>query len=313
MSNNHSSLWVERYRRHSLDQYVFNNPVHEKIVNGFLQTKTIPHLLLSGIRGTGKTTLANIIIDGIGIDRSQDLLVINGSDENSVDTVREKIINFVSTYGSSDFKVVLCEEFDYFSQNGQAILRRVLEEREAEARFIFTANYGHKILPEMHSRVQELTFDPPPKAFVMETVLDILLSEAVTFEVADVKQHIEAGYPDIRKIINQMQLYTIDGTLYPINKSASHDFVKTVVSTLEQGSWKELRGAISRSDDIQWDSFYRTVYETVDVVPAFRDDSDKWGEAVVVVAEHLDRHTRSSDPEITAMSMIVRLEQIAGT
>jgi replication factor C small subunit len=146
-------LWTEKYRPSTIDNYVFRDDTQREQVRTWIESKTIPHLLFSGAAGVGKTTLAKILINSLGVN-TYDILEINASRDNNVETVREKIIGFVSTMPFGEFKVVLLDEADYLSPNAQAILRGVMETYASSARFILTCNYPNKVIPALHSRCQ---------------------------------------------------------------------------------------------------------------------------------------------------------------
>ena len=146
-------LWTEKYRPNDIDGYVFRDEEQKAQVKTWIDSKSIPHLLFSGAPGVGKTTLAKILIKQLEID-DFDVLEINASRENSIDTIRDKITGFVQTMPFGDFKVVLLDEADYISPNGQAALRGVMETYHASARFILTCNYPNRVIPALHSRCQ---------------------------------------------------------------------------------------------------------------------------------------------------------------
>ena len=144
-------LWVEKYRPKNLDGYVFRDEHQRKQAKLWVKEKSIPHLLFSGAAGIGKTTMAKILINELGIEEF-DVLEINASRTNSVEDVRDKIVNFVQMIPFGDFKIVLLDEADYLSPNAQAALRGVMEEYHTTSRFILTCNYPNRIIPALHSR-----------------------------------------------------------------------------------------------------------------------------------------------------------------
>ena len=196
-----NSLWVESYRPVTLENYVGNEHLKEK-VSGYLETGDVPHLLLYGRAGTGKTTLAKLIVKSMDCD----YMVINASDENNVETVRNKVKGFASSMGFKKYKIIILDEFDYMSQNAQAILRNLMETFSQHCRFILTCNYVEKVIDPIQSRCQTFQIIPPTKKDVAVQISKILSSEEVTFQPKDLVPIIDAGYPDIRKIINTCQL-----------------------------------------------------------------------------------------------------------
>ena len=195
-----NSLWVESYRPTKLVDYVGNAHLKSKI-EGYLETGDVPHLLLHGRAGTGKTTLAKLIVKSVDCD----YMVINASDENNVDTVRNKVKNFASSMGFKKWKIVILDEFDYMSPNAQAILRNLMETFSQHCRFILTCNYVEKVIDPIQSRCQSFQIVPPTKKDVAIQISKILGAEGVEFEPKDLVPIIDAGYPDIRKIINTCQ------------------------------------------------------------------------------------------------------------
>jgi replication factor C small subunit len=309
MADKHA-LWVEKYRPKTLDEYIFHDPAHEKAFRGMVDNKTIPHLLLSGVQGAGKTTIAHILINALDIDET-DLLIINASDENNVDTVRERVKSFVTTYAMGDFKVVLMEEADYMSMNGQAILRRLMEDYANEARFILTCNYEHKIIPALKSRcgAGHFRFKAPNRDDVTEFVAKILLTEKVNFNIELLDKYVAAGYPDIRAIIGMLQKNTHDKKLHALTESTDGDYKFQLLDLLERGDWvgaRKLTCANVAAEE--WDDVFTFLYENIDRCPTF--SKEKWEEGIVIINDHMIKHTFASDPELNAAALWIRLGQV---
>ena len=175
-----NSLWVEKYRPTKLDNYIGNSHLKEKVSN-YLKSGDVPHLLFFGKAGTGKTTLAKLIVKSIDCD----YMIINASDENNVDTVRNKVKSFASTVGFKDLKVIILDEFDYMTPNAQAILRNLMETFSKHCRFILTCNYVEKIIDPIQSRCQTFQIVPPSKKEVAVQLDKILKSEDIKYDVKD--------------------------------------------------------------------------------------------------------------------------------
>jgi replication factor C small subunit len=202
------SLWVEKYRPQTLADYVGNETIKETIQQ-YLDNNDIPHLLFYGKAGTGKTTLAKLIVNTIKCDH----MIINASDENNVDTVRNKVKNFASSVGFAGFKVVILDEFDYMTPNAQAILRNLMETFSKHCRFILTCNYLEKIIDPIQSRCQSFAITPPTKKDVAIQVAKILDTEGIKYDLKNVADIISSYYPDIRRVLNTCQLQSVKGEL----------------------------------------------------------------------------------------------------
>ena len=223
-----NSLWTESYRPTKLADYIGNEHLKSK-VEGYLESGDIPHLLLYGKAGTGKTTLAKLIVNSIDCD----MMIINASDENNVETVRTKVKNFASSMGFKPFKIVILDEFDYMTANAQAILRNLMETFSQHCRFILTCNYVEKVIEPIQSRCQTFQIVPPTKKDVAIRISQILKDQNIKFELKDLVPVIDAAYPDIRKIINTCQLNSIKGELkVDVQNLLENDYKTKIVDIL---------------------------------------------------------------------------------
>ena len=202
------SLWVEKYRPTDLTTYIGNEHLKSK-VSVYLESEDVPHLLLYGKAGTGKTTLAKIVTNNIDCD----YLYINASDENNVDNVRTKIKNFASSVGFKSLKVIILDEADFLTPNAQAALRNLMETFSKHTRFILTCNYVERIIDPIQSRCQSFKIVPPSKKEVAQQMVNILDKEGCLYKLNDIAMIVTAGYPDIRRVINSAQRQVVDGKL----------------------------------------------------------------------------------------------------
>lgn len=303
-------VWAEKYRPKSLDEYVFQNESHKQSFEKFIEQKSIPHLLFSGVQGSGKTALAKILMSSFDLDES-DLLIINASEENNVDTMRTKIKDFISTFALSGFKVVLLDEADGISPAGQGALRAMMIDYIDNARFILTCNYEHKIIPALKSRIQEFHFKSPDPTDVTETVTKILLKEKVKFDLDLVDKYVSVYYPDIRKIITALEGNTHNGVLtQPTVAKKNEDYRFKLIDLLESNDWEGARKVCCENvAKEEWEDVYRFLYDNLHKVPKFKKQ-DKWSQGIVTIAEYLYRHPLCADPEINAAAMFIALGMI---
>lgn len=306
---NKNALWVEKHRPKSIDDYVFQNDSHRKSFLSMIEQKDIPNILLSGVAGSGKTTMARILVSSLGLDAS-DLLIINASDENNVDTVREKIKNFVTTFGFGDKKIIQLEEADYLTPNSQAVLRILMEDYTDVARFILTCNYENKLIPAIKSRCQTFRFKEMNKNHIAEYIAKILINENITFELDTLDAFIDVGYPDIRKIVNLIQQHSISGVLNTPHSEKDSDYKFELLELLKVGDWGRIRELLCANVVAEeWEGVYRFLYESLDKCSVFSNKKN-WEEGIIIIAEHLEKHTIVADPEINASAMFIRLGQI---
>ena len=300
-------LWVEKYRPNTVDGYVWRDDNQRKQVNGWIKSKSIPHLLFSGSAGIGKTTLAKLLLNEIGIE-DYDILEINASRDNDVDNVRNKIINFVQMIPFGPFKVVLLDEADYLSLAAQAVLRGVMEQYHETARFILTCNYPNKIIPALHSRCQGFHFEKIDSTEFTARVATILVEENVEFDLDTLDTYVKATYPDLRKCINTLQMNSSEGKLAtPSNDVSGNEWRFDAINMFKAGKIGEARKFVCskiRADEI--DEMYRWLYDNVEV---FGDETAQ-DTAILIIKQGLVDHALVIDPEINLAATLVRLARI---
>lgn len=304
-------IWTERYRPKTVDQYVFHDASQRAAFTKFINEKTIPHLLLSGVQGSGKTTIAQILIRAMDVDDT-DVLVINASDERGIDTFRDAVKNFASSISMGAFKIVHLEEADMLTPPAQAALKRFMEEVHETVRFILTCNHENKIIAPIKSRCQHFHFKAGDKNDIAEYLVTILASEGVKFDLDLLDKYIAYGYPDIRKIVNSLQQNSIGGVLHPPHaESDDGDYKFKLIDFIEADKWNDARKLIcSAVTNDEWENVYRFLYENIHRAPSFAKNRDKWEEAIVIIAEHLYKHSIVGDPEINMAAMMIRIGQL---
>jgi DNA polymerase III delta prime subunit len=301
--NVNNSLWVEKYRPRKLSEYVGNEHLKEK-VSGYLETSDVPHLLFFGKAGTGKTTLAKLIVNSIECDH----IIINASDENNVDTVRNKVKNFASSMGFKKWKIVILDEFDYMTPNAQAILRNLMETFSQHCRFILTCNYVEKVISPIRSRTQEFQIVPPTKKDVAVQISQILGKEDIKFQPTTLVPIIDSSYPDIRKIINTCQLNSSKGELKLDTSSIMDSDIKTKVVDILKSSdskpnkWKNIRQAVADSRIQDFTELYSYLYEKIDEYGGSNTSN-----IILILSESQHKDALVVDKEITFMSCIIQI------
>lgn len=302
------ALWVEKYRPKSIDGYVFRDNQQRKQVETWIKDKSIPHLLLSGSAGIGKTTLAKILINELGIEE-YDVLEINASRTNSVDDVRDKITNFVQMIPFGPFKVVLLDEADYLSPNAQAALRGVMEEHHSTARFILTCNYPNRIIPALHSRCQGFHVERTDITEYTARVATVLVEENVEFDLETLDLYVKAAYPDLRKCLQLLQQNSQDGKLISPNQEDSGvaDWKFDMIALFNAGKINEARKLLCgklRAEEME--EVYRWLYDNITI---FGDDT-KQIQAILIIKQGLVDHTLISDPEINLAATLAKLSRL---
>ena len=296
------SLWVEKYRPKDLSTYVGNEHLKEK-VKVYLESEDVPHLLLFGKAGTGKTTLAKIVVNNIDCD----YMYINASDENKVDDVRNKIKTFASSVGFKSLKVIILDECDYLTPNAQAALRNLMETFSRHCRFVLTCNYVERIIDPIQSRCQSYKVVPPSKKEVAQQMVNILKEENCQFELDDIALIVNAGYPDIRRVINSAQRQIIDGKLTIDTSSViQNNYKLQLLEMLSNGSkLNDIRKLIADNSISDYSELFRLLYDEVD-----NYGKGKQAECIMNIAEAQFQDVNVVDKEINFMSLIIRIMRI---
>lgn len=303
-------LWVEKYRPKKTTEYVFRDEKQKKQVRSWIDSEAIPHLLFSGVQGSGKTTLARVLLQELDVDWG-DVLEMNGSTENSVDDVRNKISNFATTMGFGDFRYILLDEADYLTPNAQAALRGVMEKYSNSCRFLLTCNYPHKIIPAIHSRCQGFHIEKLDKNEFVARVATILLTESIEMEIDTLDTYVNASYPDMRKCINMCQMNSQSGTLEKPGEgeTSESDYKLEMVALFKEGMYKKARTLIcSQVAQEEYEDIYRFCYENLQY---WGETDEQQNECVLIIRNGLVKHTSVADAEINLSATLIELEGVA--
>ena len=304
-------LWTEKYRPNDIDGYVFRDDEQKAQVKTWIDSKSIPHLLFSGAPGVGKTTLAKILIKQLEID-DFDVLEINASRENSIDTIRDKITGFVQTMPFGDFKVVLLDEADYISPNGQAALRGVMETYHASARFILTCNYPNRVIPALHSRCQGFHIEKVDKTEFTARIATVLVAENVELDIETLDTYVRSTYPDLRKCLNLCQMNSTGGKLTNVkgDEGNTSDWRVDAVNLFKAGKIvdaRKLMCATVRPEEME--DVFRWMYDNLELFSSTPEGQDS---AIMAIRTGLVNHSFVADAEINLSATMVELSQING-
>lgn len=309
LNHNVNQLWVEKYRPKKIEDYVFRDEKQKRQIKGWINAGITPHLLLSGIQGIGKTTLAKLIFNELEIPKA-DVLELNASDESGVDTIRDKVGNFVKTMPFGDFRYVLLDEADYLSPNSQAALRGLMEQFSQTSRFILTCNYPHKVIPALHSRCQGFHLTELDQMDFKVRAATVLANENVVFDEDTLDTFIRATYPDMRKCLNMLQQNVDSNHLYlPEEKDSSNnsDYRLQMVELFKSGKINEARKLVcSQARPEEFEDIYKFLYQNIELW----GNEQKQEEAILVIRDGIYRHAFVADAEINLAATLIELARI---
>lgn len=303
-------LWVEKYRPKSVDGYVFVDQSQREQVEAWIRDGSIPHLLLSGSAGTGKTTLAKLLIHQLGIEE-YDVMYANGSKEARKVEWVDRLISFCQTMPFGKFKVVLIDEADYMNKDSvQPALRNLMEDYSETVRFVLTCNYPHKIIPPIHSRCQGFHIVKTDHTEFTARVATVLVTEGVEFDLDTLDSYVKATYPDLRKCLNLVQLNSQTGRLNPpgLADRSARDWKLECVDLFKRGQVRAARTMICQnSTPEEAEEIFRWMYDNLDL---WGDTPERQDQAVIIIRNGLVNHNSVADVEINLSATLIELTQI---
>ena len=293
------TLWIEKYRSTTLEQYIGNETIKARIAD-CIAKNDIPHFIFSGTAGTGKTTLAKLIVGNIKCD----YIYLNASDENGIDVIREKVKGFASSASFQPIKIVILDEADFLTQPAQAALRNIIEEYSSNTRFVLTCNYIERLIEPLQSRCEIHILKPPSKGEVAKHVCtNILDVEEVTYNIQDVALLIKEHYPDVRSIIKNLQAGTADNKFVWV--ALNTDWLSKLVEVLsskDKKAWYTIRQLVA---DAQVDDFQVAYRYMFDNLAKFSNGHD--AEISIILDDFIWRGGVVPDKEINFAACIAKI------
>lgn len=302
------NLWTEKYKPKTISEYVFKNEKQKRQVQEWISSGALPHILLSGSPGTGKTTLAEVLLNELNVDKF-DIKIVNASRDNSIDFIRDTITNFVETAGYGKMKYVLLDEADFLSINAQSVLRHMMSEYSNSVRFILTCNYPHKIIPALHSRTEmgKMHIDKLDRDEFTLRVCNILLKENIDFDMAVVDEIVIKTYPDLRRAIGLAQANSYDGKLHiPEQTEDVSDYKIDMLALFRAGKYREARELIcSQIAPEEYEDIYRFMYQNLEI---WGEEENVQNKCILIIRDGLVKHTSCADAELNLSATLVELE-----
>lgn len=303
-------LWVEKYRPKTASDYVFVDDTQKEQVASWIKNKTIPHLLFSGSPGTGKTTLSKVLINELGIDE-YDVMFANGSKEARKVEWVDKLISFCQTMPYGDLKVVLIDEADYMNPNSvQPALRNLMEDYSETVRFILTCNYPNKIIPPIHSRVQQMHIVKTDQVEFTARAATVLVSENIEFDIDTLDTYVKATYPDLRKCLQLLQQNSTSGTLTApsVTDKSVGDWKLDAVTLFKEGKLREGRTLIcQQSTPEEAENIFRWMYDNLDL---WATDVERQDQAIIIIRNGMANMPLVADQEINLSATLSELCQL---
>ena len=305
-------LWSEKYRPRHIKDYVFKDTKQKKQIEQWISSGALPHMLLSGSPGTGKSTLMKVLLNELNVDPF-DVLEVNASKDNGVDFIREKITNFSETMGVGEMRYIFLDEADGLSPVAQGVLRGTLEKYASSVRFLLTCNYPHKIIDAIKSRCEtgRMHIEKLDKDEYYTRLIDILTKEKVDIDIDALEDIVGKTYPDLRRGISMIQANSFNGklTLPDADSEVTSDYKLDIIVMFKAGQYKEARTLVcEKLSKDEYEDMYTFMYHNLEL---WCDNDNKLNKAILAIRDGLVKHTMCSDIELNLSATFVELELIA--
>lgn len=304
-----TKLWWKKYAPKTLSEVVFQNQKQKVKFLGYVKDKEFPHLLLSGVQGSGKSSISQALSNDIGIDPI-DILTVKAAVENNADSIRTKITSFCQSYSSSKFKIIRLEESDFFSPAAQGALRNLTEDYADFTRFIFTCNYPNKIMPALKSRLTHYEFKAPAFDDSVVLIAEILVKESIDFTADILQKYLQVYYPDLRALLNALQENSKTGKLEEPDATADKDYKFELIELFNSGDLAQIRSLVTREATTEeYEDIYRFMYENLESLKGFKKGSELYEIGIAKIAKFLYQHAFVAAPDINFAGLCSELIQ----